>query len=66
MLSGSLPLAPTSLVLLTSAPSITYGQSETLTATVSPVASGTGTPNDGTVTFVDQATSTTLGTVNVA
>ena len=65
MLSGSLPLAPTSLVLLTSAPSITYGQSETLTATVSPVASGTGTPNDGTVTFVDQATSTTLGTVNV-
>jgi Bacterial Ig-like domain (group 3)/Autotransporter beta-domain len=39
----------------------TFGQSVTFTATVAPVAPGTGTPT-GNVTFTDTTTSTTLGT----
>ena len=46
----------TSTTLGVSAGSITYGQSVTLTATVTVVAPGTGTPTGGTVSFMDYGT----------
>jgi sugar lactone lactonase YvrE len=46
----------TSTTLGSSAGSISYGQPVTLTATVSIVAPGTGTPSGGTVTFMDGGT----------
>jgi hypothetical protein len=50
------PNGLTNTTLGVSASTITYGQSVTLTATVSVVAPGTGTPSGGTVTFLDYGT----------
>jgi hypothetical protein len=55
-LVGSQAALPTSTSLGVSAGTITYGQSVTLTATVTVVPPGTGTPNGGTVTFLDDGT----------
>ena len=46
---------PTSLALIASTATASFGQSVTFTATVSDLASGGATPNGGTVTFSDQA-----------
>jgi Big-like domain-containing protein/VCBS repeat protein len=62
-LSGSLvTTTPTNTALTASAATITFGQSETFTATVTPQ-SGTGVPT-GTVTFFDGATALGTGTLN--
>jgi sugar lactone lactonase YvrE len=58
-LLAALPI-PTSVALSVSAASLTYGQSETLTATVTANSTGGGTPTGGTVTF--KSGSTTIGT----
>ena len=57
--------AATTVSLSVSATAIAYGQAETLTAAVSSVLPSTVTPTGGTVTFTDEATSTTLGTANL-
>jgi Bacterial Ig-like domain (group 3) len=63
--AASLPLAitkaNTSVVLTSSANPSVFGQTVTLTATVGAVAPSSGTPS-GTVTFVDSATNSTVGT----
>jgi Bacterial Ig-like domain (group 3)/FG-GAP-like repeat len=62
-LSGSQATAtPTNAALTASAATITLGQSETFTATVTPQ-SGTGVPT-GSVTFLDGGTSIGTGTLN--
>jgi uncharacterized protein YjiK len=53
----------TSTALSVSAGTVTYGQPVTLTATVSVVAPGTGTPTGGTVTFLDYGTA--IGTATL-
>jgi hypothetical protein len=64
-LSGSLvATTPTNAALTASAATITFGQSVTFTATVTPQ-SGTGVPT-GTVTFFDGGTSIGTGTLNVS
>jgi hypothetical protein len=55
-----LAATPTTISLAASVATVGYGQSVTLTATVS----GSPTPNEGTVTFTNGAT--TLGTVSVS
>ena len=57
--------AATKVSLSVSATAITYGQAETLTATVSTAMPSTVTPTGGTVTFTDQTTSATLGTATL-
>ena len=54
---------PTSTALSVSTTSATFGQAVTLTATIAVVPPNTGTPNAGTVTFMDGNTS--LGSVPV-
>jgi hypothetical protein len=54
------PVATTTAVTSSGSPSV-VGQSVTFTVTITPSQSGIGTPT-GTVTFVNQATNTTLGT----
>ena len=53
---------PTSVALSVSADSLTYGQSETFTATVTANTAGGGTPTGGTVTF--ESGTTALGAAN--
>ncbi len=54
---------PTSVALSVSAASLTYGQSETFTATVTANTAGGGTPTGGTVTF--ESGTTALGTAKL-
>ena len=55
---------PTSTALSVSATSTSYGQAVTLTATVAVVPPNTGTPNAGTVVFMDGSTSLGSAPVN--
>ncbi len=59
-LTQTVNTAGTSTALTSSVNPSVFGQSVTLTATVSPTAPGAGTPT-GTVTFLDTTTNTTLG-----
>ena len=60
-----LSVLPTVTAMSVSRSAPVYGQSVTLTATVSVVAPNTGTPT-GTVDFIDSTTNTNLGTASVA